>query len=240
MLRRLWHVAALVPLLLAEQGVPATSGTTTSAVTVELVMDSAGGVWVHERYRLGLDSLVSGATLQYLARPCVAVGVVERVVGRTRVVLASTPNGPWRTLGNRSAAVVSGNGATDFEVEYRVTFSGPELDIPLVHPTQPIPRREGQREGDVTIRATIDDARAIVSFPHLRREAGTTRWSGRFVAIPSFVQIARPGGAQTPCAAAAPGNDGGLTWRFWLLVGIMVAWVPIYLTWAGRRTEGDA
>jgi len=33
------------------------------------------------------------------------------------------------------------------------------------------------------------------------------------------------------------GDDGGLVWRFFLLVGIMVAWVPVYLAWARRSGE---
>jgi hypothetical protein len=70
-----------------------------------------------------------------------------------------------------------------------------------------------------------------------------TEWDARYVAIPSFVQVSLTGveGARTTgCAAtgAPVGSDGGLVWRFLLLVGIMGAWVPLYLAWARRSGDG--
>jgi len=37
----------------------------------------------------------------------------------------------------------------------------------------------------------------------------------------------------------AGGDNGGLVWRFFLLVGIMITWVPLYLAWARRSTERE-
>jgi hypothetical protein len=73
-----------------------------------------------------------------------------------------------------------------------------------------------------------------VEFPHMTRQA-PNEWSGRYIATPAFVKI---GGFAFACDRKPPaGDDGGLVWRYWLLLGIMVTWVPIYLMWARRTGE---
>jgi hypothetical protein len=64
-------------------------------------------------------------------------------------------------------------------------------------------------------------------------------WSAHFVAVPSFVEVA--GLRATPCdeGVGERGDNGGLVWRFVVLAGIMVAWVPLYLAWARRSQEGE-
>jgi hypothetical protein len=67
-------------------------------------------------------------------------------------------------------------------------------------------------------------------------------WSARFVAVPSFVEVAGIHAARaTPCGEGAGerGDNGGLVWRFVVLAGIMAAWVPLYLTWARRSDQGE-
>ena len=45
----------------------------------------------------------------------------------------------------------------------------------------------------------------------------------------------------TPCdqGIGKGGDDGGLVWRFCVLVGIMIVWVPLYLAWARRSGERE-
>ena len=79
---------------------------------------------------------------------------------------------------------------------------------------------------------------ARVSFPHMTRQA-PNEWSARFVAVPSFIEIA--GLRAAPCdeGVGEGGDNGGLVWRFFLLVGIMITWVPLYLAWARRSAERE-
>ena len=86
---------------------------------------------------------------------------------------------------------------------------------------------------------SVPDAR--VTFPSFRQQ-GKTAWTGEFVGVPSFVHVAMPDSRVVRCGRPLePNDDGGLTWRFALFVGIMVAWVPLYLMWARRPdVDGDA
>jgi hypothetical protein len=90
----------------------------------------------------------------------------------------------------------------------------------------------------VKVDVRVSDTATQVSFPHMTRRA-PNEWSARFVAVPSFVEINGP--RTTPCdeRAGERGDDGGLVWRFALLVGIMIAWVPLYLAWARRSQLGE-
>ena len=106
--------------------------------------------------------------------------------------------------------------------------------VPLVHLTAPLARTTSRQDMvSVVVRFLRDGG--SVDFPHLTRQA-PNEWSGQFVATPSFVKVRKPNPG-CDALSRAPGDNGGLVWRFTLLVGIMVAWVPIYLAWA-RRT-GD-
>ena len=241
-------VAGLAPLLLAGQATPPPGDDASAGVTIDVVVDAVNSARVHQRYRLAPDTASAASRLQYLARRCTTVEDVALTTPRGRVALAQSPNGPWVELGEGPAPLL-GHDSAAFDVEYRVRWSGPDADIPLALLTRPIPRREGEREGAVTVRVTIAGAGATVGFPQLReagRDDAGSRWVGRFVAIPSFVRVRFPARPSLECPPAGGGDggsrfdDGGLTWRFWLLVGIMVAWVPLYLAWARRQTEHDA
>jgi hypothetical protein len=85
----------------------------------------------------------------------------------------------------------------------------------------------------VVVRFGQTDGR--VEFPHMSRQAAS-EWSGRFIAVPSFVKVRKPNPG-CDALSRASGDNGGLVWRFALLVGIMVAWVPLYLAWARRTGE---
>jgi hypothetical protein len=59
------------------------------------------------------------------------------------------------------------------------------------------------------------------------------------VAVPSFVEVAGLRATRCDEGVGAGGDDGGLVWRFCVLVGIMITWVPLYLAWARRSTERE-
>ena len=210
----------------------------TSAVTIRIVVDSTGHARVTEEYRVPNDS--GALQLQLLRRRCTPVSAVRLSAAAKSVMLLQILNSPWTALRDTSGALDSSNGdSAGFGIRYAVSLLQPTADIPLVHLTRAIPRRESEREGGVSVSVVTDGE---VEFPRLSRTAART-WTGRFVAIPSFVRVSLPP-ATTPrrsgCGNAADADvtDGGLTWRFWTLIGIMVAWVPLYLGWARRTQEG--
>jgi hypothetical protein len=210
-----------------------------AGVQVSVVIDSTGRAQVRERYRIPRDTGV--LQLQHIRRACASVGdvMLSNYVGK--FTLASTEHAPWirlrDTTGNAYSADSSG-----FEISYTVALAASSVDIPLVQLSRPVPRREEDREGSVSLSVVTDGE---VGFPRLTRRAPGVAWAGRFVAVPSFVRLKRTGGATTlpaDCVGSAPNesSDGGLTWRFWTLVAIMVAWVPLYLAWARRAQDGEA
>jgi hypothetical protein len=110
--------------------------------------------------------------------------------------------------------------------------------IPLVHLASAVTGNGSTRTGPVNVLVRVSGAAARVAFPHMTRQA-PNEWSARFVAVPSFVEVA--GLSATPCdeGVGAGGDDGGLVWRFCVLVGIMIIWVPLYLAWARRSAERE-
>ena len=208
-------------------------------VDVAVTVDAAGTVRIEERY------LVTPAPptfeLRTLARPCAEVLDVRVERNGVEAALAEGRDGPWIVFGSASGT----NPADTLRatVRYEVRTSAADVGVPLLYLTEPIPQRDGEREGTVRVVVRLPDAAGGVRFPHMARE-GPGTWGARYVAIPSFVEIARPAGAEgtAPDCRSSParGDDGGLTWRFLLLVGIMVAWVPTYLAWARRSSEGGA
>lgn len=156
--------------------------------------------------------------LHVLDRPCATVGNIRVERNGVALGVAKTRSGPWMTY---RASTFSGD-TSRIVVRYAVKRGG-SSDIPLLHPGGALAKV------DVTVRG--DDA-TRVDFPQMTRQA--SGWSGRYVAVPSFVSVANAG----PCDPVdEPGDNGGLVWRFFLLVGIMVAWVPLYLAWARRSAE---
>jgi hypothetical protein len=121
-------------------------------------------------------------------------------------------------------------------VRYDLWLGGSRT-IPLVHLAAPLARVDSSRQGAVTVALRFDRGAGQVEFPHMTRQA-PNEWSGRYVAAPSFVKVGGPAFA-CDLRTDAPGDNGGLVWRFFLLVGIMVAWVPIYLAWARRSMDPE-
>jgi hypothetical protein len=220
----------------------ATAQDVRSSMRVNIVVDSSGEARVHERYRVPRDT--GGIRLQLLDRPCARVRDVVLRKYRDTIPLAGTRKGPWQIYSDTTDRAYNAD-SSGFEVTYAVSLQATSADIPVLHLTRPIPRREGEREGAVELSVNFDgDRGGVVGFPALAWDEGGNSWSGIFVAAPSFVRVARRdrkalGAGECP-AVDARLDDGGLSWRFWTLVLIMAAWVPIYLAWARRTSEPHA
>ncbi|MEP7346515.1 MAG: hypothetical protein ABI877_14685, partial [Gemmatimonadaceae bacterium] len=201
-----------------------------AGVEVQVVVDSGGRAQVVERYRVPIATGV--IQLQFLQRACASVEAVTLSTDANSRVLAIEGDGPWVSLRDTTAKgrLLFPN-SSGFDVSYIVSRTVPSADIPLVQLTRPIPRSDEEREGGVVLSVVTDGE---VSFPRLTRTGPGQPWMGRFVAIPSFVRVDRKGGTTRPavaCGTSTPHvwSDGGLSWRFWTLVAIMIAWVPLYL-----------
>lgn len=207
---------------------------TGAGVQVTVAIDSARAR-ITERYRVPPDT--GALRLQLLDRACGTVGPVSLFNYRDTIALASTGPGPWVTLRDTTGRGFNADSG-GFDVQYEVVLGPGWVDIPLVQLTRAIPRDDRQREGGVAVEVT---ASGVVRFPRLARGASGV-WSGRFVGVPSFVRIEGPSerAAECPAPPWEGSDDGGLSWRFWLLLGIMVAWVPLYLAWARRAQEGES
>jgi hypothetical protein len=209
-----------------------------ASVQVTVVIDAPGRAVVRERYRVPRDT--GTLHLQLLARACASVSGVTVSNYVHTLPLSATVHGPFIRLRDTTGQAFNAD-SSGFDVGYTVALAAPSVDIPLVQLARPIPRREDDGEGSVSLSVRTDDE---VRFPRLTRSASTGAWTGRYVAIPSFVRVERAGDttASTPTCAGrdtADNSDGGLTWRFYTLVAIMVTWVPLYLAWARRAHEGD-
>ena len=183
---------------------------------------------VEERYTLEPSAVP--IELKVLTRPCV---VIENMrIERDGVVqaIAEVRTGPWITWRDTTPSSAD---SIRLLVEYDAWLGGSGA-VPLVHLASPL-ARESSGEGSVTVAVRFAGNDGEVAFPHMTRQA-PNEWSGRYIAAPSFVKVSR-GNKGCDRRLLAPLADGGLAWRFSLLVGIMVAWVPLYLAWA-RRT-GD-
>ena len=210
------------------------SGTVDIGVTV----GAGGAVQVEERYVMppGLPYV----ELRALTRSCADIRNVRVQRSGSEVAGVQVREGPWLVL--RDTTAVQGSDTLRLVVRYEVRVTGGRADIPLMHLAAPVPQRDGEREGPVRLVVRFAEEASRVVFPHMTREA-PTEWGARYVAIPSFVAVSLAGSDRvdaSDCAAPAgpPGDSGGLVWRFLLLVGIMGAWVPIYLAWARRPGEG--
>jgi len=230
--------AALMPLAMIATRAVAAQERDSAAVIVTIDADTSDAWRVETRVRLAADSGDTSrrAAFQYLARACARVGDVVLDDGSTAVTLATRIDGAWRAL--EDTLTTARGTRTGFTLRYIVTRTAAGADVPLVLPTFPIPRGANARLGNVQVIVRVPDDRATVTFPRLERADART-WSARLVAIPSFVHV-RLADDRSPCGEAAPrGDDGGLSWRFWLLVAILVVWVPVYQWWALRQSEGD-
>jgi hypothetical protein len=165
-----------------------------------------------------------------LTRPCASIVNLRVDRGGMALNVAPSKDGPWITLRDTTP----GN-SLPLVVQYDVRLTG-TVSIPLVHLAAPLARNSAMPSGAVSVEVMLPDASSRVVFPHMTRQA-PNRWSARYVGVPSFVEI--DGRSASDCAEPPieNGDNGGLVWRFFLLVGIMVAWVPLYLAWARRSGE---
>ena len=201
----------------------------TVGITVEVMSDAAH---VEERYVLA--SSTSPIALRVLTRPCATIeNLVLEQAGAVLAVKESR-DGPWITFHGTIAAQ---DDSLRLFVRYDVRPAERGV-IPLVHPTTAVTGNGSTRAGPVRVDVRVSDAMARVSFPHMARQA-PNEWSARYVAVPSFVEIAGLRAAPCDQGAGKGGDDGGLVWRFFVLVGIMITWVPLYLAWARRSTERE-
>ena len=148
--------------------------------------------------------------------------------------MTESRTGPWITFRD---TIEGQEDSLRLLVRYDVQPAGASV-IPLVHVASAITGDGSTRTGPVKVLVRFADATARVSFPHMSREA-PNEWSARYVAVPSFVEVAGLGAAACDGGAATGRDNGGLVWRFFLLVGIMVTWVPLYLAWARRSSERE-
>ena len=195
-------------------------GTAVITVSVPSSVDSAR---VDASYVVASSG--SPLELRVLTRPCVTIENVH--VERDGVALGLTgePKGPWIIW--RDATV--SNDTIRLRVRYDVK-RGRTGVVPLLHPASSL--------ANVHVRVRFDDRAKRVSFPQMTYQ-GPAEWSGRFVAVPSFVQVGGSLGSACELEVGRRGGNGGLVWRFFLLVGIMAAWVPLYLAWARSSSEAD-
>ena len=201
----------------------------TVGITVEVMSDAAH---VEERYVLA--SSTSPIALRVLTRPCATIeNLVLEQAGAVLAVKESR-DGPWITFHGTIAAQ---DDSLRLFVRYDVRPAERGV-IPLVHPTTAVTGNGSTRAGPVRVDVRVSDAMARVSFPHMARQA-PNEWSARYVAVPSFVEIAGLRAAPCDQGGGKGGDDGGLVWRFFVLVGIMITWVPLYLAWARRSTERE-
>lgn len=204
-------------------------------VEIRVVVDGARRAEVSELVRAGNDTATRASSYQLLSRPCAAIGDIALTSGSHAVLLRRVSNDPWQQLDDsteRNAA------RADATLSYGVSLAHGGRDIPLVVPTRAVARGSDGRAPGVAVTVVLPNADDRVTFPRMVRAGATGEWRGEFVAVPSFVSV-EVGGANGACGdALPPSSDGGLSWRFWLLVAILVVWVPTYQWWARRQPEG--
>lgn len=212
-----------------------------AAVVVTITADTSSRWVVTERFRMGAaDDPATVGRFQVLARPCATIGSVVITNGRDTAPLLVGSTGPWRTITDTSAVSRSTASRAGVYVRYVVTRDAGALDVPLIVPTRPIPMAGESRMGSVAVVVRLPDARGGVAFPRLSRTDDLRDWRGAFVAVPSFVRVRLTPDARACELRMSTGDDGGLSWRFWLLVAILAIWVPTYQWWARRQPDGDA
>ena len=196
-------------------------------VAISIIVPSAGAASVEQRYDLRSSLRFE---LRFLTRPCATIENVSVERAGLALNLAETRDGPWVTLRDTTPG-----DSLPLIVRYDVRLAGTGI-IPLMHLAAPLARDNAARLGAVSVAVTLPNESSRVAFPHMTRQA-ETQWSARYVGVPSFVEIAGETASDCVEQPVEGGDNGGLVWRFFLLVGIMVAWVPLYLAWARRSGE---
>ena len=187
---------------------------------------------VEERYLLTPSA--APISLRVLTRPCATIENLHIERAGAVLPVMETRDGPWITFRDTTARQ---DDTGRLFVRYDVRLAGAGV-VPLAHLASSVTGSGSTRTGPVKVLVRGTDSTARVSFPHMTRQAHN-EWSARYVAVPSFVELA--GLRAAPCGegGAAGGDNGGLVWRFFLLVGIMITWVPLYLAWARRSSERE-
>ena len=201
--------------------------------TVDITVDVGPNVaHVEERYLLA--PAAAPVSLRVLTRPCTKIGNLAVERAGSVLPVAESRAGPWITFRDTT----QGNGdSLRLLVRYDVQPAGAGV-IPLVHLASAVTGNGSARTGPVNVLVRISDTAARVAFPHMTRDAPND-WSASFVAVPSFVEVA--GLRAAPCdeGGRVGGDNVGLVWRFFLLIGIMITWVPLYLAWARRSSDRE-
>jgi len=201
----------------------------TADITVEVTPNAAH---VEERYVLAPSA--SPISFRVLTRPCATIENLGVEQAGSVLSVTESRDGPWITF--RDTIAVRNDSLRLF-VRYDVRPAGAGV-IPLVHLTSAVTGTGSTRTGPVKVDVRVSDTATRVSFPHMTRQA-PNEWSARFVAVPSFVEVAGLRATRCDEGLGERGDNGGLVWRFSVLVGIMIAWVPLYLAWARRSQDGE-
>lgn len=226
-----WCLLAVGASLWAASGAAAQE--TPGSADVLVVVDGPGSARVEARYQVA--PAPTPLAFRALAAPCTEIRDPRLERSGQGVELTAEREGPWLVL--RDTTRVGTGDALRGTVRYEVRTTGTLDRVPLPVLEVPVPQMDGEREGTVRVEVRVPDPEERVVFPHMTHDGPS--WSARYVAVPSFVGVAGVHRDGTACAPTSPvPPDGGLVWRFWLLVGIMAAWVPLYLAWA-RRTDGE-
>ena len=201
----------------------------TADITVDVRPNAAH---VEERYLLAPSA--APIALRVLTRPCATIENLRIEQGGAVLAVQESRAGPWITF---QGTIAAQDDSLRLVVRYDVRPAGTGV-IPLVHPASAVTSNGSTRTGPVTVLVRVSEAGSRVVFPHMTREA-PNEWAARYVAVPSFVEIA--GLRAAPCdeGGGEGGDNGGLVWRFFLLIGIMITWVPLYLAWARRSKERE-
>jgi hypothetical protein len=186
-------------------------------------------VRVEARYVLGPSP--QPLEIRVLTRPCMVIEHVRLERNGVRLATAEARHGPWITW--RDTTPPTGD-SISLLVQYDVWLGGSRT-IPLALLTNTLTGNDPSRQGVVAVAVRFIRVASEIEFPQMTRQA-PDQWAGRYIAAPSFVKVGGPAFACDRLPAVA-GDDGGLVRRYWLLLGIMVAWVPVYLLWARRTGE---
>ena len=201
--------------------------------TVDITVDvRPNAAHVEERYLLSPSA--APIDLRVLTRPCTTIENLVLEQGGSVLPVTESRTGPWITFRD---TIARQDDSLRLLVRYDVQPVRAGV-IPLVHLASAVTGDGSARTAPVKVLVRVSDPAARVGFPHMTRQA-PNEWSARYVAVPSFVEIASSRAAPCDERVGAGGDNGGLVWRFFLLVGIMITWVPLYLAWARRSTERE-
>ena len=197
------------------------------SIDVSITVPSADSAHVEQQYELRSSAPIE---LRLLTRPCARIENLRLERAGLGMTLVESRDGPWVTLRDSTPA-----DSLPFTVRYDIRLAGTGT-IPLVHLAAPLARNNAARLGAVSVAVTLGDPTGRVAFPHMTRQA-QNQWTARYVGVPSFIAISGDAIRECDEQTGESGDNGGLVWRFFLLLGIMIAWVPLYLAWARRSGE---